>query len=248
MFFITSGPLHFRAFFSFLAFFGFAAAALTGAVLFMTPEGRIAYWTGWTFAGLTKTAWGNVHIVSGLLFLLAGAIHVVYSGKTLLSYVKQKAGGGVRLKRELATSGVLALIVLAGGALEFPPFGRVFLLNERLKDFWINSRNFEPLFGHAERVSLRVFTRRLDIDLDQALKELDANNIQVKDPGDSLEEIAGQNSLAPIDIYRAIRSLEPVQEDLGRAGGSHSKGARAILCRKRDRPKDPGGDMSGNGL
>lgn len=215
---MRESKFHFRAFFSLLTFFGFVSMALTGAVLFMVPEGRIAYWTDWMFLGLTKTAWGNAHIVSSLLFVLAGIFHTAYNGKVLMSYGKRKAGGGVRLRRELAASSVLVLFMLAGGILEFPPVDRLILFNGHCKDSWIRSRDHEPPFGHAEQVSLRVFARRQNIDLDEALKELDANNIQVKDPDDTLREIAGQNSLAPVDVYRAIKSLEPLQDDPGRPG------------------------------
>ncbi len=202
---------HFRAFFSFLTLFGFISAVLTGVVLFMTPEGRIAYWTGWTFLGLSKDTWGCVHIVSSLLFLLAGVFHTVYNGRVLVGYIKKKGAKGLRMKRELAAASALLLLALAGGILELPPVDRLMVFNERLKDSWIGSPEHEPPFGHAEQVSLLVLTRRQGIDLDQALKELDTNNIRVEDPGDSLEDIAAKNGIDPIDIYRVIKPLETGQ-------------------------------------
>jgi hypothetical protein len=115
------------------------------------------------------------------------------------------------MKRELAAACVLMLLVLAGGILEFPPVDRLMAFNERIKDSWIRSPEHEPPFGHAEQVSLLVLTRRQGIDLDQALKELDANNIRVEDQGDSLEDIAAENGMDPIDIYRVIKPLETGQ-------------------------------------
>ncbi len=204
-----SDGFHSRAFFSFIAFFGFICAALTGAVLYMAPEGGVAFWTGWMFLGLTKKAWGNVHIVSSLLFLLGVVFHIFDNNGGLVGYMK----GRMRGKRELAAGGVLVLLAAAGAILEFPPVDTLIVFNARVKDSWIKGRDFEPPFWNAEQMSLRVFAQRQSIDLDDALKELDSNNIQVKDPDDSLQDIAADNSIVPVDIYRAIRPLEALQQD-----------------------------------
>jgi len=64
---------------------------LTSIVLFIVPQGRVAYWADWRLWGLTKTDWGNIHINLGLLFLIALFVHIYYNWKPLISYLKNKA-------------------------------------------------------------------------------------------------------------------------------------------------------------
>jgi hypothetical protein len=70
---MTSRKIHTRGLTSFFTLFGFIIMSITGLVLYIEPAGRVAYWITWQFAGLTKTDWGNIHILSSLLFIVAGA-------------------------------------------------------------------------------------------------------------------------------------------------------------------------------
>ena len=54
---------------SLTAALAFVLMVLTSIILYIVPQGRIAYWADWHLWGLTKTEWGNIHINSGLLFL-----------------------------------------------------------------------------------------------------------------------------------------------------------------------------------
>ena len=49
----------------------FILIVLTSVILYIVPQGRVAYWADWRLWGLTKVQWGNIHIINGLLFLLA---------------------------------------------------------------------------------------------------------------------------------------------------------------------------------
>jgi len=68
-----------RAFVSLLSLVSFILLGLTGIILYIQPHGRVAYWTKWSFLGLEKDQWGNIHIFSGLLFLMAGGFHFYYN-------------------------------------------------------------------------------------------------------------------------------------------------------------------------
>ena len=50
---------------------------VTSIILFITPQGRVAYWADWRLMGLTKTDWGNIHIVVGFLFLITLGLNLV---------------------------------------------------------------------------------------------------------------------------------------------------------------------------
>ena len=67
----------------------FALMAFSGIILYLSPKGRVANWTGWTMAGLGKESWGGVHTTIGILFLLASALHLLYNWKVFLNYLKK---------------------------------------------------------------------------------------------------------------------------------------------------------------
>ena len=76
---------------SLTASLAFILMVLTSIVLYIVPQGRVAYWADWRLWGLTKTDWGNIHINMGLLFLIALFLHIYYNWKPLMSYLKNKA-------------------------------------------------------------------------------------------------------------------------------------------------------------
>ena len=55
--------------------------------------------------------------------------------------------------------------------------------------------------------SLRVFAKRVNLDLEKSLRELKAKGIQA-DPGDSLQKIAIANRTSPMLLYQAIKKYE----------------------------------------
>jgi hypothetical protein len=87
------------------------------------------------------------------------------------------------------------------------PFSHVLELSDVLKKSWIISKEYEPPFGHAEEVSLRVFAKRVNIDLERAVQELGTKGIKA-DPGDSLLKIAKTNGTSPMNIFQAIKKFE----------------------------------------
>ena len=186
--------------------------SLTGLVLYVVPEGRIAYWTTWELFGLEKTDWGNIHILSSILFIAAGGFHTYFNWKPLMNYFKDKARKGVKLRRELAISSVLSVWIVVGAIWPFPPLSYLLDFNEWVKDSWIVQDAYEPPFGHAELLSLKVFTRKMDIDLIKAVGELKANGVAFENVEETLEEIAEKNSVSPMNIYFLIKKFEPIPE------------------------------------
>jgi len=74
-----SKRFHGRAFVSVISGFSFLGMAFTGAMLFVTPPGRIAHWTGWTLLGLGKEQWAAQHMLFSLVFFVAALIHLFYT-------------------------------------------------------------------------------------------------------------------------------------------------------------------------
>lgn len=71
--------------------FSFILLVLTSVVLYVVPEGRIAYWSDWDWLGLSKSQWGDLHIVFGTLFLIAGLIHLYLNWKPIVNYMRNRA-------------------------------------------------------------------------------------------------------------------------------------------------------------
>lgn len=213
-----------RAFVSFLTFAGFFVLGITGIILFISPAGRIAYWTNWTFAGLTKTQWGNIHIVSSLIFLIAGIFHTWLNWKPLTGYIRDRIRGGFRFSRELGIALCIALFIIVGSALEIPPIGSFLGFNESVKESWIVDKSYEPPFGHAEMVSLKGFSKKMGIDLKGAVKALESRGIVIANVEDALDKIARENKMSPMQIYMIIKPLESSGDNTVRTGEGTAPG------------------------
>jgi hypothetical protein len=201
-----------RGFVSFLTLFGFLIMSLTGLVLYVMPVGRVAYWINWEMIGLSKDGWGNIHILSSVLFIVAGGFHIGLNWKSLMNYFRDKIRKTVRLRRELIIASILALWIVVGAIWPFPPLSYLLDFNEWLKSTWVTQDEYEPPFGHAELMSLRVFCKKMDIDLDAAARELKSNGIGFDSDQETLEEIGILNDISPMNLYLLIKKFEPAPD------------------------------------
>jgi hypothetical protein len=201
-----------RGLVSFLTLFGFLIMSLTGLVLYVMPVGRVAYWINWEMIGLSKDGWGNIHILSSVLFIVAGGFHIGLNWKSLMNYFRDKIRKTVRLRRELIISSILALWIVVGSIWPFPPLSYLLDFNEWLKLTWVVRDEYEPPFGHAELMSLKVFCKKMDINPDVAVRELKANGIQFQSNQETLEEIGISNDISPMSLYLLIKKFEPVPD------------------------------------
>jgi hypothetical protein len=186
---------------------GFLIMTVSGLVAFVVPHGRIAYWTNWRFLGLTKTSWGDVHVIGCVLFLVAGGFHIYFNWRPLTGYFLDRFKGGLKLTKELAVTLVVMLCVVVGAIYRIPPLSYVSDLSARAKESWV-SREYEPPFGRAELLDLRSFCKKQEIPLDKALAQLQARGIKVGDQKDSVAKIAKRNGQSPLQLYVVIKPLE----------------------------------------
>ena len=199
---------HTRALTSLFTLAGFLIMSLTGLVLYLVPQGRIAYWTEWSLLGLTKDQWGDVHILSSIFFIAAGAFHVYFNWKPILNYLSSRAAGALKYKKELILASALSLVLIVGGIWRLPPLSYLLDLNAVIKEAWIVEKDYEPPFGHAELLSFKVFCKKTDIRYDQAAKELKDRGLKGVTPDTPLIDLAKANGLSPLEVYRLIRKFE----------------------------------------
>lgn len=193
---------------SLVAFTTFIVMTITGIVLYFVPEGRVAYWVDWKFIGLTKTGWGNIHIISSIAFAVAGVFHLYFNWKPLVNYLSGKLTGGLKFNRELILASVITVLLIIGSIAPFPPFNYIIDFGGYLKGAWVVSRDYEPPFGHAEDVSLKIFSRKMDIDLDKAAAELKTLGIEFASVEEKLKDIAARNNITPMEVYIPIKKFE----------------------------------------
>jgi len=198
-----------RVFTSLCSLVSFILLLLTAIILYIEPHGRVAYWTKWNFLGLEKDQWGNIHIFSGLLFLVAGGFHLYYNWKPLIGYLSSKIESGLRYKRELTISSLMFLWIIASGIWALPPLVYMADLGEAIKSSWVTAAELEPPFGHAELVSLRTFCKKQGIRLDQAISELREAGFKVNNPDKILGDIADSKGSSGMAVYAVIKKLEP---------------------------------------
>jgi hypothetical protein len=196
--------MRFRRIVSLFMLVGVLFLLTTSVILYLVPHGRVAYWTGWTFCGLSKTDWSNLHINLGLLLLIAAGLHVYYNWGLLTAYLRDRSKRLILFTGEFTVAVVLTAAVLVGTHLGVPPLRWILDANESIKDA-ASVRYGEPPYGHAEQSTLRTFVRRLDLDLEVVLGHLAEAGYVVEDPQSTLETIAAANEVTPQVLFEAMQ-------------------------------------------
>jgi len=209
-----------RGFISLLLALAFLVAVVSGSVLFMTPRGRVANWTGWTMAGLTKHEWAALHINACLLMLIVSVIHLVLNWRVFWGYI-QKKSVGFNLKWEMAASVLLASAVVAGTLYEVPPLTATVALSERMKDYWEGNSHAGPA-PHAEEFTLARLAQTTGLTAEDLATALETEGIAVEGESTTIAELAERNGMVPSQIYAIVTKRFPeaaVGLPAGRGGG-----------------------------
>ena len=177
---------------------------INSIILYVVPEGRIAYWAGWKFLGLTKGDWGAQHTTVGVLFLIAGILHIYYNWKPILAYMKNKTRQIKVFTGSFNVALALTAIFVVGTYFNIPPMSTILHISESVKDQAAVTYG-EPPYGHAESSTLKMFTKRENLDLQQSLELLRAGGIKVDGPEDILKTVAWRNDRSPQQIYEIMK-------------------------------------------
>lgn len=182
----------------------FVVLILNSIVLYIVPEGRVAYWADWRFWGLTKTEWGEQHVTIGFLFLLAGFLHLFYNWAAVKSYLKNRVKK-IKIFTKSFNVGLLLTVVVAGMTyFHIPPVSLVLQLGTHFKEAGAEKYG-EPPYGHAERSSLKMFSQKEGLDLEKALTLLKQQGLQVAKDEETLLAIAKNNNLTPQQVFKIIQ-------------------------------------------
>jgi hypothetical protein len=177
---------------------------LNSIVLYIVPEGRVAYWADWHLVGLTKTEWGDQHVTVGVLFLIASVLHMFFNWSAIKAYMKNKARELKVFTGSFNIAVLITLLVAVGTYYQIPPMSTILALGESIKAD--GSKKYgEPPYGHAELSSLQLFAKKEQLDADKAVELMKAAGLKVEGSKETLKTIARNNSLTPQQLYEIIK-------------------------------------------
>jgi hypothetical protein len=196
----------------------FTTAAFSGVILYMTPRGRVANWTGWTMLGLDKHSWGALHINACLLFLLVAFLHLFFNIKVFWSYIRKRSSG-FNLKLEMVTALVVTSLLVVGTLYEVAPLSSTIALNERIKNYWESDAPTGPA-PHAEEFTLTRFASTVGLTVDDIRTALNEEGYSVEDNTSTIGFVAEENEITPNQVFTAIKKHHPdIQMGMGRGRG-----------------------------
>jgi hypothetical protein len=193
---------------SLTAMLAFTVMLLTSIILYIVPQGRVAYWADWHLWGLDKTQWGAIHINTGFLFLLSIALHTYYNWKSIVAYLKNKAKEIKVFTPNFNTALVVTLVVIVGTLFRLPPFSTILGISEGIKDA-AAVKYGEPPYGHAELSNLESFTKKMRLDYEASLQQLKGAGVSIPDPKAPLKEIAKANKVSPQGLFVEMQKAAP---------------------------------------
>ncbi len=181
---------------------------INSVILYIVPQGRIAYWADWRLWGMTKTQWTNIHINVGILFFLALFLHIYYNWKPITFYLKNKVKQIKVFTREFNIALILTAVFTVGTLVEVPPFSTIIDFSDSIKDEAAREYG-EPPYGHAELSSLKTFASKMGIDIEEGLERLKKAGYQVENEKQTLKDTAMANSVSPQKIYKVMQPEAP---------------------------------------
>jgi hypothetical protein len=235
----ASNKFHWKVFVSFYVAFSFLALAVSGIVLYVAPPGRIANWSVWQLALLSKAQWQAVHTIVALLFLVAASFHIYFNWKVLVAYLRSKLQAGLRMKRELAAASLAGAFILTVSIAGVPPFGTVMSVGESIKNSWSTTSN-EPPVPHAELLTVAKLSEAVKIPAGKALANLEKKGIKVAQPTLTVQQIADENKLTPQQVYQKIQSEDAKPKVSLAEGGGWGRMNVQQVCERFNVPLDAG--------
>jgi hypothetical protein len=140
----------------------------------------------------------------GILFLLAGFLHIYYNWNPIILYLKTRAR---KIRIFTANFNIALAVTMAVGVGTYfmvPPMSTIIRIGESIKD-QAAAKYGEPPYGHAELSSLRIFTKRTGLDLEKGKELLAGAGIGFEGEEQTMLDIAGSNELTPKQLYEVLK-------------------------------------------
>lgn len=159
--------------------------------------------------------------------------------KAIVAYLKNKARKLQIFTPAFSVSVLITLFVAVGTYFSLPPMQQIIDLSDKLKVVQAEKYGYPP-YGHAEISSLTTFCRRMDLDVDAALRDLQGRGLKIASKANSLKDIAKANDTTPQKVYDIIRKAQANGNPLAALPPTPPEGTGKIklaqLCRQYDVP------------
>ncbi len=238
--------LQLRALTSVLIAMTFLALGLSGAILFLSPPGRVANWSDWRMLGLTKHDWTGLHVWFSVLFLITAGFHIVFNFRPLVNYFKDRLTRQLGFRREWVVALGLCGVVFAGVRLEMPPFSSFLDFNERIKRSWEDPRGAAPI-PHAELLTLTELAEKAEVPLEIALARLKEKGVQGATAEIVISKLAEQNDVSAQRVYEIMQAVYGQTRGGGGRGPGGGSGEKTVAGKSGESGHRPGGGASGGG-
>jgi hypothetical protein len=211
--------VHWRGLTSLVVTLAFLVLATTGVIMYISPQGRVANWTGWSVLGLTKQQWIAVHTTMALLFVIASCFHVYLNWQALVRYFVLRRR--LHFKREMVAAAAVVTVVFAGTVFEIPPFSGITALNGHGQGYREHQDSLptgfeestvletgsqehfaEPGKGHGAglgRQTIQSLCESSNIPLEKALSVLQQQGFIAKAES-TLKALAEQKGMTPAEV------------------------------------------------
>lgn len=185
--------------------FSFLLISLSGVILYIAPPGRVARWVDWSAFGLNRAQWETLHTLFSLLFLVFGIIHLFnLNWKAFISYFTNGFANRIRSKKEAfaAVLTIIALFLLT--VFKVPPVYSVMELGNRISDNWSKKIGEPPVVAVENMTITELAELFYNSDSEALVASLSSEGFKIGNVSQSLKEIAEQNSVSPMDIFKLI--------------------------------------------
>jgi len=214
----------------------FILLLVTSIILYVTPQGKIAFWANWKILGIGKEEWGALHTNLGVLFIISGTIHTILNWKSIVAYMKNKAQQLRVFTGDFNLALGITLVLVVSTMLEWQPIYGIQVINQNLKD--ASAKKYgEPPYGHAETSPLKSFCSRTGLETKASIEKLKAANLNRVSAEATLEEIATANSMTPQAVYNLIKP-EPTADMPEHPGSGLGKRTITEICESYGRDAD----------
>ena len=164
------------------------------------------------------------------IILGGGFFHLLkFNWRTFYAYLMKKREATLQFKREMALSGLVFLLVLAGTLLRLPPFQTLVSYGELAKNSWENPAQAAPV-PHMEEMDIKQVAERLQAPPDKIINLL-LQGMPVERAELSLASVAKRYNRSPQQVYSIIQkalSPSPSAEGHVPAAGGAGLGAKTI--------------------
>lgn len=203
----------------------FVVLVVTGAVMFLSPPGRIANWTNWNVLGLRKSDWTGLHIGFSALFLVVAGFHLFFNWRPMVSYFKDRLTRRLGLRREWAAALGIGVLVFAGTRAGIPPFSTLLAWNEELKESWDQPAARAPI-PHAELLTFTELAEKGGVAPAMAATRLEAKGIKGFAPDTVVQQIADAAGVPAQRVYEIMLAEDSAKEGVaaGRGGPGAGRG------------------------